>query len=58
MQPNNQKEHQMLVVAHVFGNAIFVTILGIPGKGVHVCNKLTTAQKSELLRLQLAADAK
>ena len=29
MQPNNQKEHQMLVVAHMIENAIFVTILGL-----------------------------
>ena len=33
-------------------------LLGIPGKGVNVCIKLTAAQKSELLRLQMAADGK
>ena len=71
MQPNSQKEHQMLVVAHVIENEIFVTFLGLEvipglgniflgilGKGVHVCNNLTTTKKIELLRLQLEANAK
>lgn len=33
-------------------------LLGVGGKGVYICSKLTILQKSELLRMQMAADAK
>lgn len=33
-------------------------LLGVGGKGVSICSHLTMLQKSELLRMQMAADAK
>jgi hypothetical protein len=33
-------------------------LLGVGGKGVNICTKLTMVQKSKLLRIQMAADAK
>ena len=33
-------------------------LLGVGGKGVNICTKLTILQKSELLRMQMATDAK